>query len=809
MSSLPRHTRVVIIGGGIIGCSVAYHLGKLGWSDVVLLERKTLTCGTTWHSGACIGQLRPTYNMTRLAQYTGKLLNELEAETGLATGYKENGALVVTASDERFTELKRSAAMGQCFGLSVDVLTPSEAGAIWPLVNTEDLVGAVFLPNEGQTNATDTTLALAKGAKMAGAQIHEHTEVLCVRANDGRVTGVETNQGPIECEYVVNCTGMWARALGQTSGVNIALQAVEHMYVVTEPMTALTPDLPTLRDHNQCIYYRVDAQQMLVGICEPRAKVWGLEGIPKHFEFDQLPEDWDHFEPYLLNAMQRVPAFAEAGIKLLLAGPESMTPDTKYLLGETPGLQHYFVATGFSGVGIGSSGGAGKALAEWLVDGKPSMDLWDVDVRRQMPFQNNQRYLAQRVQESHGLLYAMHWPFRQHESARNIRQSMLHDALAAAGACFGEVAGWEQANWYGRPGENPRYEYSYGKQNWFERCAEEHRAVRNAVGFNDLSAQSKFFISGRDSVKALEKLCTGRVSGQTGVFETAWLNEQAGVEALMHIVPLGDDEFMLLNDPARAVRDLDWLERHLREQDDVNIVDVSSGYALFALAGPNALELLRVACHCPTLSFTIGQLHDLEFGYAHAKVWRVTDVGEPSFRILLTSDTALGSYHHLSKVGAQFSLRHVGQHAWDSLQMEKSVVKWGSVIGDGETLPQARLSSLVASDKSEFIGARAHRELAQPNSTLVSFLLKDPEAQLYHDEPILSDGRIAGYLLTGMYGHSVGAAIGMGYLNTGGQSDRELMNADYEIDIAGERVGAKASLTCFYDAIGRRENFND
>ena len=809
MSVLPSESQVVIIGGGIIGCSVAYHLTKLGWSDVTLLERKTLTCGTTWHSGACIGQLRPSYNMTRLAQYTGQLLNQLEAETGLATGYKEKGALVVTAGQERFTELKRSAAMGQCFGLEVHTLTPSEAQTLWPLLNTDDLVGAVFLPNEGQTNATDTTLSLAKGATMRGARIFEHTAALNIETNRARAVGVNTTKGHVRCEYVVNCTGMWARELGAKNEVRIALQAVEHMYVVTEPMPELDPELPTLRDHNQCIYYRIDAQQMLVGICEPHAKVWGVEGIPDDFAFDQLPEDWDHLEPYLRNAVQRVPALGHAGIKLFLSGPESMTPDTKYLLGETPGLSNHFVAAGFSGVGVGSSGGAGKALAEWIVDGKPSMDLWGVDIRRMMPFQYNQHYLVERVRESNGLLYAMHWPFRQHESARNIRLSAIHEPLERAGACFGEVAGWERANWYAPPGVSARYEYSYGKQNWFFPSRDEHLAVRSGGGFHDLSSDSKFLITGKGALHCLERLCSNRVDCAHAVLDTAWLNEHGGVEALVRIVRLNPQAFLVLADGARSTRDWDWLQRARSTEDDFEIVDVTSHYAEFAIAGPDAAALLASACGKPGLQMSHHACCSLELSYGVAQVFRVIDVGEPSYRILVSTELALSTYQHLMKHGEDLNLKHVGQHAWDSLQIEKSICRWGEVVGDQDTLRQARLTPFIDAAKSGYIGHHATRDSKRPTSQLMSVLLSDPHPQLYGNEPILCHGVIVGYVLSAMYGHSVGGAIGLGYIDSHGKDETAMASEDYAIDIAGKHYSARATLECFYDVQGLRDAATD
>ncbi|MDH3920943.1 MAG: FAD-dependent oxidoreductase, partial [Rhodospirillales bacterium] len=483
--SLPKETRAVIIGGGIVGCSLTYHLTKQGWRDVVLLERRKLTCGTTWHAAGLVGQLRATANMTRLAQYTAELFATLEQETGQATGFKQNGSISVATTEERFEEWKRGASMARTFGLDVEVISPGEMKERWPLLNVEDVVGGVWLPKDGQTNPIDTTVALAKGARAGGALIFEDTKVTAIHRANGRVTGVTTDRGDIEAEFVVNCGGMWAREVGLMCGVNVPLHACEHFYVLTEEMDGLSPDLPVLRDQDGCAYYKEDAGKLLLGAFEPNAKPWGMDGIPEDFAFDELPEDFDHFMPVLEGAMNRVPALQEVGIRKFFNGPESFTPDDRYMLGEAPELKNFFVAAGFNSVGIQSAGGAGKVLAQWMAEGHPPMDLWDVDIRRMFPFQGNPKYLYDRATEVLGLLYDMHWPYRQCVTSRGLRRSPLHDRLAARGACFGEVAGWERANWFAPEGVEPEYEYSYKRQNWFPYAAEEHKAVREAVALFD------------------------------------------------------------------------------------------------------------------------------------------------------------------------------------------------------------------------------------------------------------------------------------------------------------------------------------
>ncbi|HYE90016.1 MAG TPA: FAD-dependent oxidoreductase, partial [Terriglobales bacterium] len=529
---LPTHARVVVIGGGIAGCSVAYHLTKLGWRDVVLLERRDLSCGTTWHAAGLVGQLRATHNLTRLAKYGADLYETLEAETGQATGFRRPGSLSLARNAERMHELKRLASMARCFGVEVDVITPAEAGRRWPLIRTDDLVGALWLPRDGRTNPIDTTLALAKGARMGGATILENTAVTGLVLRGGAVAGVQSERGEIACEYVVNAAGMWARELGRLAGVTVPLHASEHFYMVTEPMAGVTSDLPVLRDPDGYIYVREEVGGLLMGGFEPVAKPWGMDGIPENFAFSLLPEDWEHFQIMMEQAIIRIPSIETAPVRRHVNGPESFTPDGRYLLGEAPECRNFFVAAGFNSIGIASGAGAGKAVAEWIVGGEPPMDLWDVDIRRVAPFMGSPTYLRDRTVEMVGNLYAMHWPFQQPRTARDVRRGVLHDRLAAAGACFGVVLGWERANWYAPAGTPARYEYSYGRQNWFAHSAAEHRAVREAVGLFDQSSFAKYVVEGRDAEAVLGRICANDVAVPVGkVVYTQWLNERGGIEA--------------------------------------------------------------------------------------------------------------------------------------------------------------------------------------------------------------------------------------------------------------------------------------
>jgi 4-methylaminobutanoate oxidase (formaldehyde-forming) len=808
---LPAQAQVVIIGGGIVGCSVAYHLTKLGWKDVVLLERKTLACGTTWHAAGLVGQLRASYNLTRLAQYTCDLFATLEQETGQATGLKQNGSLSLATNNGRFEELKRGASMARCFGLEVEVITPADARSMWPLLNTDDLVGAVFLPKDGQLNPIDVAQAIARGAKMGGASIYEHTKVTAIHREVGRVTGVATDQGDIKAEYVVNCGGMWGREIGNMCGVNVPLHAAEHFYIVTEPIAALTPDLAVLRDPDGCTYYKEDAGKLLVGAFEPIAKPWGMDGIPEDFEFDQLPEDWDHFEPILNSALHRIPVLQDAGIQLFFCGPESFTPDDRYILGEAPELKNFFVAAGFNSIGIQSSGGVGMVLAEWIVNGRPSMDLWDVDIRRWAPFQGNSRYLHDRTIEGLGLLYAMHWPFRQVETARPVRTTPLHDRLAARGACFGELAGWERANWFAPPGVEPKYEYSYGRQNWFEYAGAEHKAIRDTVGVLDQTSFAKFLLQGRDAEKILSRVCANNVAVPPGkIVYTQWLNERGGIEADLTVTRLTGDSYLVVTAAGTQVRDFVWLQRHIPDGAHAVLTDITSGHAVLGVMGPRARDLLtRVTdADLSNDAFPFGTSQEINLAYAKVRASRISYVGELGWELYIPAEFALGVYDAIVAAGDAVELKHAGMHAMNSLRMEKGYRHWGDDITEEDTPLEAGLGFAVAFDKdADFIGRDAllRQKETGLKRRLVQFALEDPESLLYHDEPIWRDGKIVGRITSGMFGYTIGCAIGMGYVEHEDGVNANFVNAgSYEIEVACERIPARVSLRPFYDPKSER-----
>ncbi|NQV48419.1 MAG: GcvT family protein [Rhodospirillaceae bacterium] len=810
----PTHARVVIIGGGVVGCSLAYHLTKRGCKDVVLLERKQLTSGTTWHAAGLVGQLRATRNMTRLAQYTTGLFESLEQETGQATGFAQRGSLALATSEERFEELKRGASMARCFGLEVDVISASEAQAKWPLINIDDVVGAVFLPKDGQVNPIDVTQALAKGAKTGGAQIFEDTKVTAIHQKDGRATGVATDKGDISAEFVVNAAGMWGQEVGHMAGVNVPLHAAEHFYIVTEAFDGMTPDLPVMRDPDNCAYYKEDAGKLLLGAFEPVSKPWGMKsmgGIPEDFTFGQLPDDFDHFEPVLEAAMKRLPALENAGIQLFFNGPESFTPDDRYLLGPAPELENFFVAAGFNSVGIQSSGGAGKVLADWILDGRPPMDLWDVDIRRMLPFQGNAKYLHDRTVEGLGLLYAMHWPFRQFETARPARMSVLHDRLQAKGACFGEAGGWERANWYAPEGVEPKYEYSYKRQNWFEHSAAEHMAVRESVGLLDQSSFAKFLLKGPDAEKVLNNVCANNVAVAPGrIIYTQWLNERGGIESDLTVTRIADDCYMVVTAFSSQTRDFHWLESHIPSGANCQLVDVTSGMAMIGVMGPNARDLLQSLTpnDMSNTAFPFAHSREIELGYAKVRASRITYVGELGWELYIPTEFAAGVYDTIVAAGGDFGLKHTGMHAMNSLRTEKAYRHWGHDISDEDTPVEAGLGFAVAWDKpGGFIGRDALLRQRENGVTrrLVQFALEDPEPLLQHNEPIWRDGVIVGDITSGMFGHALGKSLGMGYVENDGGVDADFINAGtYEIEVACQRYPATASLKPFYDPKSER-----
>lgn len=811
--SIPSQADVVIIGGGVVGCSVAYHLTKLGIRDVVLLERKQLTCGTTWHAAGLVGQLRATRNLTELAKYTTDLICALEKETGQATGFKQNGSISVALNDERMEELKRQASMARNFGLAVDVITPDDIISRYPYLNKEGMVGGVFLHKDGQCNPVDLTQAYAKGARMGGAKILENVKVLRILKENGRAVGVVTDQGEIRASTVVIAAGMWSYELGRQTGVNLPLHAAEHFYIVTDQIKGLPGNLPVLRMQDEWSYYKEDAGKILLGCFEPKAKPWGMAGIREDFCFDTLPEDMDHFMPVLEMGAKRMPILENTGITTWFNGPESFTPDDRYLLGETSEVKDLFVACGFNSIGIQSSGGAGKVLAEWIRDRRPPMDLVDIDVRRMQPFQGTREYLKDRTVETLGLLYKTHWPFYQYTTARGARRTHFHEALKALGAVHGETAGWERPNWFAPEGVKPEYEYSYGKQNWFEHTGAECRATRDSVALYDQSTFTKFLVEGRDALKVLETISANKIDVPVGkLVYTQWLNAQGGIEADLTITRLAENQFMVVSAAATQSRDLSYLRRHVEAADHCFLVDQTSALPMLGVMGPNARKLLQaVAPHTDfsNAAFPFGTSQMIEIGYAQVRASRITYVGELGWELYIPGEFAMHVYERLVAAGAEFGLRMAGMHAMNACRMEKGYRHWGDDISVEDTPLEAGLGFAVAWDKPyDFIGKEAllrQREQGVPKKRLLQFRLKNSDRLLYREEPIWVNAERAGSITSGMYGHRVDASLGMGYVRADVPITAEWIAAQtFEIEIGWERYEAQAQLAPFYDAKGER-----
>ncbi|AMX94275.1 MULTISPECIES: FAD-dependent oxidoreductase [Mesorhizobium] len=810
---MPEQADVVIVGGGIAGCSVAYHLTKLGITDVVLCERKQLTCGTTWHAAGLVTQLRATRQMTELAKYTGELFGRLEAETGQATGFMQRGSLRVANTEARFEELARGAWMGRNFGLPVDMVTPGEIKERWSPVNIDGIVGGFWFPNDGQVNPTDVTMAYVKGARTGGACILENTPVTKILVENGRVCGVVTDKGEIRADKVVICGGMWSRDLAAQIGVTLPLHAAEHFYIVTETIPGLPANLPVLFLGDECSYYKEDAGKLLLGCFEPVAKPWGHNGISPDFCFDSLPEDFEHFEPILEMATRRVPLLADVGIKLFFNGPESFTPDDRYLLGETAEVSGLFCATGFNSVGILSSGGVGKALSEWIRDGRPPVDLADVDVRRTMSFQSNKKYLYDRTTETLGLLFDMHWPYRQFATARHIRKSPFHDRLMAAGACMTEAAAYERPGFFALPGMKAEIDYSYGRQNWFGACGEESRNTADNVTLFDHSCFVKYWIEGRDACAVLNRICANNVDVPAGrVVYTQWLNELGGIEADVTVTRISETAYMVVTIAVSQRRDLAWLKRHIPADAHVFVQDVTSGLPMLALMGPKSRDLLRAVSpdDFSEAAFPFGTSREIDLGYARVRASRLTFVGELGWELYMPAEFAAHVFDKLAEAGADFGLRQGGYFAINSLRMEKGYRHWGHDIGEEDSPLQAGLGFAVAFDKpGGFIGRDAlllQKEAGKPRRRLVQLRLQAEDAPLlYHHEPIWRGGKIVGSVTSGAYGHRIGASLGMGYVECeGGVDDAWLAAAPLEIEIAWKRYKAIAQLKPWYDPKGER-----
>jgi sarcosine dehydrogenase len=805
VSQLPTQSRAIIIGGGIVGCSTAYHLAALGW-DVTLLERHKLTSGTTFHAAGLVGQLRTSANITQLLGESVKLYNRLEAETGLATGWKQNGGLRLACTAERWTEVKRQATTARSFGLEMHLLTPSEAQSLWPLMQIDDVIGAAFLPTDGQANPSDITQSLARGARLHGAKIFEDVEVLAIEVLNGRVTAVTTAAGKITGDAVIVCAGQWTRDLCATIGVNVPLVSVEHQYIVTETIQGVTPELPTLRDPDRLTYYKEEVGGLVMGGYEPNPIPWALGGPPKNFNFSLLTSNWDHFTPIMELAIGRVPALQTAGVKTLLNGPESFTPDGNFILGESPEVANLFIGAGFNAFGIAAGGGAGKVLAEWVAGGAAPYDLWPVDIRRFGRNAQDVAWVRARTLEAYARHYTMAWPSEEFTSARPLRRSALYHRLRDAGACFGEKLGYERPNWFAAAGETPADIYTYNRPNWFEAVAREHHAVRNSAGLFDQSSFAKFFLIGRDAQAALSWICANNVAKPPGhLTYTQMLNQRGGIECDLTIARLAADKYYIVTGTGFATHDSDWILRNIPSGMDAHLVDVTSAFATLSLMGPNARKILQhiTKADLSNEAAPFGSIRTFQLAGATIHALRVTYVGELGWELHIPTEFALTVYDALMDAGAAYNLSNCGYRAIETLRLEKSYRAWGADIGPDHTPLEAGLAFAVKlRGNTPFLGRAAleSQRAAPLKKFLCSFTVEDPKIILLGRETIHRDGERVGWLSSGGFGHTIGLPIGLGYVrNPQGLDERFLKSGSYTVEIATERVPARLHLAPLYD----------
>ncbi|HUR87925.1 MAG TPA: FAD-dependent oxidoreductase [Ramlibacter sp.] len=793
--TLPAHAQIVIVGGGIVGCSVAYHLAKLGRTDVLLLEQGQLTSGTTWHAAGLVGQMRPNRSMTQMSKYGIELYSTLEAETGLATGWKQCGSVNVAGTPERMKVLKKQLALARSFGVECHEISPREAGEKFPVMRTEDLHGALWLPGDGKANPADLCMSLAKGARQRGVKVVEHVEVAGVTTERGRITGVRTAQGDVQCEVLVNCAGQWARQFGALAGVNVPLYSAEHFYVVTGRIDGVHPMLPVMRDPDSYIYYKEEVGGLVMGGFEPTAKPWKVDPIPSTFQFQLLDEDWDQFEILMTKALHRTPSLATAEIKMLLNGPESFTPDGNFILGEAPGLRNYFVCAGFNSSGIANSGGAGRLMAEWIVGGEPSQDVWEVDVRRFGAFTGNRRALAQRTGETLGLHYAMRWPRQELQTARPLRTSPLYDILAAKGAVFGSKNGWERANYFA-PKQETAERYTLGSPYWLDAMIEEQRATRETVALYDQASFSKLLLQGRDALGVLQRLCANEMDVPVGrMVYTPMLNERGGIESDLTVMRQAADRFLIVTGSAQATRDFDWIARHIDPSHHAVLTDVSPMSSVLSVMGPRSRELLaRVSpddLSPEALKFS--WTREIDLGFARVRAARMSYVGGPGFELYVPVEMTRHVYLALMDAGADLGLRDAGYYALDALRIEQGRRAWGAELGPDESPWEAGLGFSVKLDKpAAFIGQRALRESnGKPLKKKLVTLLVDPSVYVWGGETILAHGEPVGEISSAGFSPLARSCVALGYLR-GAAANAPHDGTPLHVQLWGESVAARA-----------------
>jgi glycine cleavage system aminomethyltransferase T/glycine/D-amino acid oxidase-like deaminating enzyme len=816
MPALPARARVVIIGGGVIGASVAYHLAAMGWTDVLLLEQGQLSCGTTWHAAGLVGQLRASENGTRLVQYSAELYERLERETGLSAGFRRCGGVTVARTRDRLVQLRRTAATAEAYQLECELISPRRARELYPVMQVGDLAGAIWLPGDGRANPTDLTAALARGARNRGVTVRERTRVTGILSRDGAVAGVRTEAGDVEAEVVVNCAGQWAKQVGAMCGVTVPLHSAEHFYVVTEQIDGVHRDLPILRDPDGYTYLKEEVGGLLVGGFEPEAKPWvAPDALPHPFEFQLLDEDWDHFEILMSSAIHRIPALAETGIKMFYNGPESFTPDNQFILGEAPELRNFFVGAGFNSVGIASAGGAGRALAEWITQGEPSLDLSAVDIRRFAAFNGNNQWLHDRVSEVLGLHYAIPWPNRELDTARPFRRSPAYHLLKQANACFGSKMGWERANVFAPAGERPVIEYAWGQQNWQPWSSAEQRAARTRVALFDQTSFSKYLMVGPDAEQVLQWLCTADIAVPPGrTVYTGMLNARGTYEADITVTRLSAHEFLLVSSAATTERDKDHITRQIPAGSSASLVDVTSAYAVYGVMGPASRKLLTRLSRSDfgDEAFPFSSSREIGLGYATVRATRITYVGELGWELYVPAEFAVGAYEDLVSAGADLGLANAGYYAIESMRLEKAYRAFGrELTPDYHPVEAGLLFACKLKTGIPFLG-RAAVEKARaegPRRRLVSLVLgsEDQDTMIWGGELVLRDGLAVGQVTSGAWGEAVGACVGLAYIRDpgGGVLSPDVVRAgQYQVNVGGRLYPATVSLRPPFDPGGER-----
>jgi len=801
--TLPSSSKVVIIGGGIIGCSTAYHLAQMG-HEVLLLEKAKFTSGSTWHAAGLVGQLRSNANITQLLGYSIDLYNKLEAETGLATGWKMNGGLRLACNQERWTEVRRQATTAHSFGLDMQLLTAKEAQALWPLMDISDVVGAAFLPTDGQASPSDITQALAKGARSHGAALVENTPVTDILTDKGCITGVRTAAGDVLCKKLVLCCGQWTRELAKTIGVTVPLVSIEHQYMITEPFDVPT-DLPTLRDPDRLTYYKEEVGGLIMGGYEPNGIPWAEKGIPESFDFQLLESNFDHFEQLVELALPRVPQLESVGVKQLINGPESFTPDGNFILGEAPEMQNVFIGAGFNAFGIASGGGAGMALAEWVANGQPPYDLWAVDIRRFGRPHTDIDWVRSRTLEAYGKHYTMAWPSEEHHSARPSRRSPLYDRLKNSGAVFGEKLGWERPNWFAQNGEQAQDIYTFNKPNWHEAVGREHKAAREAAVLIDQTSFAKFILTGPDAQAALQWIAANNVDKPVGsIIYTQMLNDKGGIECDLTCVRTALNEYYIVTGTGYATHDFDWIKRNIPDDLHAQLVDVTSSNAVLSLFGPKARTILESITSDDVSNHAQPFATANRMGIAGCPVlaMRITYVGELGWELHLPTEYALTVYEAIHKAGAALGLQNAGYRVIETLRLEKGYRAWSSDIGPDHTPDEAGLGWAVKMKSN--IPFKGRDAVAAQRKTGVKKILAtfttDANTMLSGRETIYRNGQRCGWLSSGGYGHYLGQSIGLGYIRCEEVIDRNyVLNGEYELEVATTRVPAQVTLEPLFD----------